>query len=172
MKILITGGAKSGKSSLAQRIVETVWPGYEWVFVATAQALDEEMTARIARHQSDRGPKWKTLEEPLALAGVASGSRGGRVLLIDCLTLWLSNALAAEDELGWDVAAEIDRLVGAVASTKAEVVMVANEVGLGIVPDNALARRFRDLAGLLNQKMAHIADEVHFVAAGLPLRLK
>ena len=127
------------------------------------------MRARIARHRARRGPAWTTVEEPLALASLLRElARGGRPVLIDCLTLWLANVL----EAGRPADAEIDALLAAASSPAGPVVMVANEVGLGIVPENPLARAFRDYAGRLNQEIASRAERVVFVAAGLPLVLK
>lgn len=165
--LLVLGGARSGKSRYAQARAEAL--DGDLVFVATAQALDEEMAARIRYHQSDRDARWRTVEEPFDLAAVISGwDEGGRVLLVDCLTLWVSNLLLAER----DVPAETARLVKTLGNSVGNIVLVANEVGLGIVPDNALARRFRDAAGLVNQAVAARAEEVVFMAASLPLRLK
>ena len=165
---LILGGARSGKSRRAQALAEAM-PG-DPVLVATAQPLDEEMAARIARHRADRGPRWTTVEAPLdlpgALAGLAGGGRGA--VLVDCLTLWATNLLLAEADADAATAA----LLAAARALDRPLILVANEVGLGIVPDNALARRFRDLAGTLNQRVAEAADRVEFVAAGLPLVLK
>ncbi|WP_010543802.1 bifunctional adenosylcobinamide kinase/adenosylcobinamide-phosphate guanylyltransferase [Sphingomonas elodea] len=166
-RLLVLGGARSGKSRYAQARAESL-PG-DLVYVATAQPLDAEMEDRIARHRADRGPRWSTLDVPLDLpAAVPIQARPGRVLLVDCLTLWTSNLMFAERDLD----AETEALAHAVAQAAGPVILVANEVGLGIVPDNALARRFRDAAGRLNQAIAAAADEVQFLAAGLPLRLK
>lgn len=165
--LLVLGGARSGKSRYAQARAESL-PG-SLLFVATAQAWDDEMEDRIARHQADRDGRWSTLEVPLDLpAAIAANAAPGRVLLVDCLTLWTSNLLFAERDLD----AETEALSGALAQASGPVILVANEVGLGIVPDNALARRFRDVAGRLNQAVAAAAQEVQFLAAGLPLRLK
>jgi len=164
---LILGGARSGKSRRAEALTRAAGPAR--VYVATAQAGDDEMTARIAAHKAERGRDgWETVEEPLDLPGVLARDFGGRPILVDCLTLWLTNILLAER----DVEAEQARLVGALARCPGPVVCVANEVGLSIVPENALARRFRDAAGRLNQAVAAEADRVEFVAAGLPLVLK
>ncbi|MES2066821.1 MAG: bifunctional adenosylcobinamide kinase/adenosylcobinamide-phosphate guanylyltransferase [Pseudomonadota bacterium] len=164
---LILGGARSGKSAFAQRQAEGL-PG-ALLYVATAQALDGEMDDRIARHRAERGARWQTLEVPLALAeAIAAHSRPETVLLIDCLTLWASNLLFAEA----DLASAIDDLTAAIAAAPGKILLVSNEVGLGIVPDNALARRFRDMAGTINQAIARTVDSVVFVAAGLPLVLK
>ncbi len=169
MKILFLGGARSGKSALAlEAAAAQAGPGSRF-YVATAEAGDDEMRRRIAAHRLERGDDWDTIEEPLDLAGVLGESRPGQVHLVDCLTLWLSNVMEA-----WP--GEEEEVVGELASTLAtasgHVVLVANEVGLGIVPENDLARRFRDLAGKLNQQMARLCHEVYFVAAGLKLRMK
>lgn len=165
--LFVLGGARSGKSRYAQRRAEAL--GLCPVFVATAQAFDAEMAQRIARHQADRGPAWVTVEAPLALAEVIDAEAGaGRVVLVDCLTLWVTNLILGDA----DPRAASEALAAALGRAAGPVILVANEVGLGIVPDNALARRFRDEAGLVNQRIAAVAQEVQFVAAGLPLRLK
>ena len=162
---LVLGGARSGKSRHAEALVEGA--GGAPVYVATAEPLDEEMRLRIAEHRTRRGPRWTTIEEPLALASVLRDF-ARRPVLVDCLTLWLSNVLHA----GRDAASEIDALVAALASLAGPVVLVSNEVGLGIVPENKLARLFRDHAGRLNREVAAVAQHVVFLAAGLPLVLK
>lgn len=165
--LFVLGGARSGKSRQAQMRAEAM-PG-DLLYVATAQALDAEMADRIDRHRADRGPRWRTIDAPFDLAAVvAAQARPGRTLLIDCLTLWASNLLLAERDFDTGLSALIDALDGA----QGPVILVANEVGLGIVPDNALARRFRDMAGTINQAIAAHCPEVIFVAAGLPLQLK
>ncbi|WP_237153135.1 bifunctional adenosylcobinamide kinase/adenosylcobinamide-phosphate guanylyltransferase [Oryzibacter oryziterrae] len=165
---LVLGGARSGKSRLAERLVRERSAGTP-IYIATAQAFDAEMEERISRHKSDRGPNWITLEEPLDLpAAIAEAGQGSAAILVDCLTLWLTNILLADHSLPDAFA----RLESALAAARAPIVLVANEVGLSIVPDNALARRFRDEAGLLNQRVAAVSGEVYFVAAGLPLKLK
>jgi len=165
--VLLIGGARSGKSRIAQTRAED--SGGELVYIATGQALDAEMTERIARHRADRGARWRTVEAPLALADAIrrEGARD-RVLLVDCLTLWLSNLLLGEHDIETATIALLDAL----ATTSATVLLVSNEVGMGIVPDNALARRFRDEAGRLNQRVAAVANEVLLVAAGLAIRMK
>ncbi len=164
---LVLGGARSGKSAHAEALVESR-PG-PCVYLATAEAGDGEMAERIAAHRARRGTRWRTLEEPLELAAtLAARPAGEGAVLVDCLTLWLSNLMAAER----DPAAETARLLEALPGVAAPVVFVSNEVGLGIVPMNPLARRFRDEAGRLNQAVAAAADRVVFVAAGLPLVLK
>lgn len=165
--LLVLGGARSGKSSYAQQRVEAV-PG-SLAYIATAQALDDEMASRIAKHQADRGERWQTLEAPYALArSIEVAAERCDAILVDCLTLWLSNCLLA----GNDIEAAAHTLEEAIAACPVPIALVSNEVGLGIVPDNALARRFRDEAGRLNQRLAAVADEAVFVAAGLPLSLK
>jgi len=168
--LLVLGGARSGKSRHAQARAEALAAaGARLLFVATAQVLDDEMADRVARHRADRGLEWSTVEEPLDLGGVIRReSRADAVLLVDCLTLWCSNLMFADR----DVDAATADLVAALADAPGAVILVSNEVGLGIVPENALARRFRDLAGRINQAVAAAADEVLFVAAGLPLTLK
>jgi adenosylcobinamide kinase/adenosylcobinamide-phosphate guanylyltransferase len=164
--ILITGGARSGKSRRAE-IRARAFPGRP-VYLATAEALDQEMAERIANHRARRGSDWIEREVPLELVAALTESDGGGARLVDCLTLWLSNLFHA----GRDWSQEVDRLAGAVARQRSPVVLVSNEVGLGIVPENPLARAYRDAAGHMNQAMAAIADEVEFVVAGLPMRLK
>jgi len=164
---LVLGGARSGKSSYAERLVETAAPA--GVYCATAEAGDAEMAARIAAHRARRGRFWRTVEAPLALAPViGSEAAGGHPLLVDCLTLWLSNLLLA----GRPVDEEMEALCGALRLAAGPVVLVANEVGMGLVPETPLGRQFRDAAGFLNQEVAALADRVVFVAAGLPLVLK
>jgi len=164
---LVLGGVRSGKSRHAEGLV-TANPA-PWIYVATAEAWDDEMCARIRRHREDRGAGWTTVEEPLDLPGVLERvAVAGTAVLVDCLTLWLSNLMGAER----DVAAETARLLDALDRVAGTVVFVSNEVGLGIVPDNALARRFRDDAGRLHQAVAARARRVEFVVAGLPMVLK
>ena len=164
---LVLGGARSGKSRHAESLL-AAFDG-ERTYIATAEARDAEMAARIAEHQARRGASWATVEAPVDLAGaLRTHCRAGHAVLVDCLTLWLTNILAAER----DIAAETETLCQTVSDLPGRAVFVANEVGLGIVPDNALAREFRDHAGRLNQRMADVADDVVFVAAGLPSNLK
>lgn len=162
---LVLGGARSGKSRFAESLAgKTMAPK---TYIATAEAFDAEMRQRIARHQAERGDGWTTLEAPFDLVG-ALASCGEGFVLVDCLTVWLNNLIYRER----DVTAEVGSLCQALKVTTRDVVLVSNEVGLSIVPDNALARRFRDEQGLANQRIAEIADEVYFIAAGLPLALK
>ena len=162
---LVLGGARSGKSRYAESLV-TALPA-PWIYVATAEARDAEMTQRIAAHQARRGAGWRTLETPRDVVGALT-AHGTTPLLVDCLTLWLANAVLASA----DVDAEIERLEAALTQAAAPIVLVANEVGFGIVPDDALGRRFRDLQGVLNQRIAARADRVVLVVAGLPLTMK
>ena len=161
---LVLGGARSGKSRLAEALLAAHPP--PWLYLATAQAFDAEMRARIATHVARRPPGWTTIETPHDLPAALDAYPRAPVL-VDCLTLWLSNLLL----LGRDLDAASGDLLRALARP-APTVLVSNEVGLGIVPDNALARAFRDAAGLLNQRVAAQADHVALVAAGLPLWLK
>lgn len=161
---LVLGGARSGKSRHAEGLLAAC-PG-PWLYVATAEIRDEEMRARVDAHRARRGESWITREVPLALADCLAES--DRPALVDCLTLWLTNLMLAEQ----DIEAAAGALLAALDARPAPTVLVANEVGLGIVPDNALARRFRDEAGRLNQRLAAAADYVVFLAAGLPLVLK
>lgn len=166
-RILVLGGQRSGKSRYAEQLV--VAGGLIPVYLATATPGDEEMAARIAAHRARRGETWRTVEEPLDLAGALLRESGpGFHVLVDCLTLWLSNLVGA----GRKVAAETEALLGALARVAGPVVLVSNEVGLGVVPDNALARRFADDLGILNQRVAAAVDGVVLMAAGLPLTLK
>lgn len=160
------GGARSGKSLHAETLVGEL--PVPWCYVATAQALDDEMRERIAQHRSRRDGRWTTVDAPVDLAPALQALPAGRPLLLDCLTLWLTNVMLA----GRDVEAECDRLVEVLANPRGPWFVVSNEVGLGIVPDNALARRFRDEAGRLNRRVAAAADSVLFMVAGLPMKVK
>ena len=161
---LVLGGARSGKSAYAEGLIEAC-PG-PWLYLATAQAFDDEMIDRIAQHRARRAGTWHTQDVPLALPEALVEATGP--VLVDCLTLWLTNLILAEADL--DQATE--RLLAACAGTPGPLVLVGNEVGLGIVPDNALARRFRDAAGRLHQRLAAEADRVVLTVAGLPLIVK
>jgi adenosylcobinamide kinase / adenosylcobinamide-phosphate guanylyltransferase len=161
---LVLGGARSGKSRLAEELAAA--SGQPRTYIATAQAWDDEMRARIAQHVTDRGRGWKTIEAPLDLAGAITAARG--VILVDCATLWLTNQMLAEADLAQLTAA----LLKTLSTSEHPVIIVSNEVGWGIVPDNALARRFRDAQGILNQRLAAQADLVVTVIAGLPMVLK
>jgi adenosylcobinamide kinase/adenosylcobinamide-phosphate guanylyltransferase len=164
---LVLGGARSGKSRYAEALIEAAAP--RGTYCATAEPGDAEMTARIATHRARRGDFWRTVEAPLELPSViVSEAAADRPLLIDCLTLWLSNLLLADKCVG----AETRALCAAMRQAAGSVVLVANEVGLGLVPETLLGRRFRDEAGRLNQEVASLADRVVFIVAGLPLVLK
>lgn len=165
---LVLGGARSGKSAFAQKAAEKAAVLGRPILIATGQAFDDEMAERIARHRADRGESWTTVEAPLDLAEAIEALPADAVAVVDCLTLWLSNLMLAEREV--EVAAS--PLIEAVAASPARLWLVSNEVGLGIVPETPLGRRFRDEAGRLHQRLATVTDEVYFVAAGLPLRLK
>jgi adenosylcobinamide kinase/adenosylcobinamide-phosphate guanylyltransferase len=166
--ILVLGGARSGKSAFAQKAAESAAGAGRPVLIATGQAFDDEMAQRIARHQADRGESWRTIEAPLALAEAIAALPADAVAVVDCLTLWLSNLMLAEQ----DVEAAATELVQAVAACPARLWLVSNEVGLGLVPETPLGRRFRDEAGRLHQRLAQTVAEVYFIAAGLPLKLK
>ncbi|MBA3908300.1 MAG: bifunctional adenosylcobinamide kinase/adenosylcobinamide-phosphate guanylyltransferase [Rhodobacter sp.] len=163
---LVVGGARSGKSRFAERLLSA--SARPRRYIATAEAWDDEMRARIAEHQRDRGADWTTVEAPLDLPAALASARPDEVVLIDCATLWLTNHLLADN----DLQKETEGLVAALAACAAPVVVVSNETGWGIVPENALARRFRDEQGRLNQRLAAEATLVVTVIAGLPLALK
>lgn len=165
--VLVLGGARSGKSTLAESLARQ--SGLRRLYVATAEAHDAEMAARIAHHRAARGEGWTTVEAPTALVETLTAEAGpGRIVLVDCLTLWLSNVMLA----GHDAAVETDRLVAALAAAAGPVVLVSNEVGLALVPETPLGRAFRDAQGRLNQAVAAVATDVVLVAAGQLLRLK
>ncbi len=164
---LILGGARSGKSAHGEALAER--HGGALVYIATAEARDDEMGLRIKAHRARRGPRWTTVEEPLALShALVRASTADGAVLVDCLTLWLANLI----EAGNDLRAEADALLTTLACLPGAVVLVSNEVGLGIVPNNSAARDFRDHAGKLHQRIAATAGLVLFMAAGLPLTLK
>jgi len=162
----VLGGARSGKSRHAEDLVAA--HAAPWTYIATGQAFDTEMEERIALHRARRDERWRTVDAPLDLADILEAMPEGAPVLVDCLTLWISNTMLA----GRDMPAECGRLADVLSRPSGRWVAVANEVGLGIVPDNALARRFRDEAGRLNQQVAAVADEVVFMVAGLPMRVK
>ncbi|MEI4506104.1 bifunctional adenosylcobinamide kinase/adenosylcobinamide-phosphate guanylyltransferase [Sphingopyxis sp. CCNWLW253] len=165
--LFVLGGARSGKSRYAQARAEAA--GGSPVFVATAEAFDDEMHERIARHQADRDARWRTVEAPRDLpAAIDALNSSQSVVLVDCLTLWVSNLLLVDA----DIPAASHELCRAISNFEGQLILVANEVGLGIVPDNPLARAFRDAAGQLNQSVAAAVEEVVLLTAGLPLTLK
>lgn len=165
--ILVTGGARSGKSRFALDRAAALGPPR--IFLATGEAGDEEMASRITRHRADRPKGWRTVEEPRRLAPALRRCAGG-VVLVDCLTLWLANRMG--DEPGFDPAPPIEELLRALRARRAAVVAVTNEVGFGIVPQTALGRAFRDAAGSMNQRVAEAADEAYLLVAGQALRIK
>ena len=168
--VLVLGGCRSGKSRFAQELAERL--GKRKLFVATAEPFDDEMRERIAKHRAARGLEWQTVEAPVALAEAMRENAGqADVVLVDCLTVWLGNLLCAEQPARRHDDA-VPSLLAELGRRRSHVVVVSNEVGLGIVPENALARRFRDEQGRLNQQVAAVADCVVFVAAGLPMALK
>jgi adenosylcobinamide kinase/adenosylcobinamide-phosphate guanylyltransferase len=166
--VFITGGARSGKSGFALSEANKV--NGQKAFLATAEATDKEMEDRIRRHRQDRGKGWKTFEEPISVARLVKEIDGRYpVVVVDCLTLWLANVMMS----GLDAEKEIHRLLGALRVLKrSKVFIVSNEVGMGIVPENELARRFRDMAGRLNQRVAALADEVYVTFSGIPVKIK
>jgi len=172
MITLVLGGARSGKSQYAEQLGHdwlTNNPSGERLYIATCQAFDDEMSNRINKHKEQRGNNWTTIEEPFQLADcLAREQDTSRFILIDCLTLWLTNHLLAEN----DIDQKISGLCDALQTAEGDIVLVANEVGLGIVPANKLSRQFRDHAGICNQRVAEVADRVVFIAAGLPLVMK
>lgn len=169
MTILVLGGARSGKSRYALALAEKRWaqPGY----IATAEVRDDEMAARVAAHRAQRGGQWRCFEEPLDLTrAMAEAAECCDGILIDCVTLWLSNVLLQEGEPAVEVRKQA--LMEALRSVQTDVILVSNEVGMGIVPEHRLGRVFRDLAGWLNQDLAALSETVVLVAAGLPVVLK
>lgn len=183
----ILGGARSGKSAYALKLAESIHG--KRLYLATAETLDEEMTERIKKHKRERGNNWTTIEEPIRVADVIrknnppssplrKGGQGGfNVILLDCLTLWISNLMhektgAMGKGQGASIERIIEKFVSACKSSRVNIIIVSNEVGMGIVPDNPLARQFRDIAGHANQKIAQAADEMYFVAAGIPVKIK
>ena len=173
--IFITGGARSGKSVFAEKRAREF--GAPLVYLATAQALDSEMAERVRRHRERRGGEWSTIEEPIHLSQALARCDGQyQVILVDCVTLWLSNLLFKYEEsvehCEERIREDLQRLKSTLHGMVTPVILVSNEVGMGIVPDNALARMFRDIAGTTNQTLAGVANEVHAVISGIPLRLK
>jgi adenosylcobinamide kinase/adenosylcobinamide-phosphate guanylyltransferase len=164
---LVGGGARSGKSRQALALARK--RGSRLVFLATAEALDEEMAARVAKHRGERGAEFSTVEEPLEIAAAIRRTTDADAIVIDCLTLWLSNLMLT---FGRDVDAEIEKFIAAAQTSPAAVIAVTNEVGCGIVPDSTLGRDFRDRSGVLNQRVAAAAEEVYWMIFGQPFRVK
>ena len=166
-KVFVLGGARSGKSAFALAQASSL-PGRK-AYIATAQAFDDEMKVRIERHRLERLADWDTFEEPLDLSGLLVKIRDSHdVILIGCLTLWLSNLMLADK----DILKETESFISALTNVGGSLFAVSNEVGFGIVPENEMARKFRDLAGTLNQQVAAAADQVYLVAAGIPIKIK
>jgi adenosylcobinamide kinase/adenosylcobinamide-phosphate guanylyltransferase len=170
--VLILGGARSGKSSFAQHLAKTV--GDNVLFVATAEAGDDEMTKRIARHKASRPATWRSIEEPLELASVLKTETvSADVVIVDCLTLWLNNLLLREGDVSEEeVLGQVDTLIDVYEKGAASYILVSGEVGLGLVPPYPLGRTYRDIMGWMNQKLARRADKVFLMLAGIPLELK
>lgn len=167
--IFITGGARSGKSDFALKEASGI--SGKKAYIATAEALDEEMRKRIEEHKKKRGEGWDTYEEPLRIDYVIKETESEySAIVIDCMTIWLSNLLHGN----YNVMNEIEIITDTLRITDnvSRIYIISNEVGMGIVPDNEMARRFRDMAGILNQKVAKIADEVYLVTAGIPVKIK
>ena len=171
MIVLVTGGARSGKSSFALKLAEKLEG--KRLFLATAEALDEEMGQRIQKHRKQRGTRWNTIEEPIYLGKALRPILGlYNTIVVDCLTLWLSNLLGKYPDHEEKIKKVTDDFLSCMVEFKGTIIVVSNEVGMGIVPGNSMSRIFRDMAGQLNQKVAKIADEVYIIISGLPLRLK
>ena len=166
---LVLGGARSGKSRLAFTLAGQALPK---AFVATGEAGDEEMAARIRKHQEDRDPAWETREIPIDVSGwLKTHGAAYQTVIIDCLTLWLSNLLGSGIQAS-QIPAYTDELMQAARMVPGTVVLVSNEMGMGIVPGDAVTRQFRDLAGIMNQRVAELADAVYLAVSGLPMKLK
>jgi len=169
--VFITGGARSGKSAFAQQLAEEHVG--ELLYIAPAEVEDDEMLQRVRVHQEARGERWKLLEEPLWLGDhLVDAATGKGALLLDCVTLWVTNLFFHFQEKSGPVLGEVDRFVGLASQLEEPLYLVSNELGSGIVPENRMARHFRDLAGTVNQRLAAAADDAWLVVAGLPLRLK
>ncbi len=167
----VTGGARSGKSSFALQLAA---PYKNKIFLATAEPFDDEMRHRIGKHQAERGEQFTTIEEPLYLArALRHLPEGTEVVLLDCLTVWTGNLMYyAEGKGNNEVEQEIELFLAALQNPPCDIILVSNEVGMGIVPDNALARSFRDQAGIINQRVAAIASDAYFLCSGIPIKLK
>ncbi len=171
MMVFVTGGARSGKSTFAQNLGESR-PGRR-LFIATAEAFDEEMERRIKIHREQRGDRWDTCEEAIDLGGVIGSARGEyETILIDCLTVWMSNLMHRYEGRDKELSRMTDAFFQALEPFPGVAIVVSNEVGMGIVPDNRLAREYRDLLGFLNQRAARIADEVYLLCSGIPVKVK
>ena len=166
LTILVTGGARSGKSSFAEKRTKQL--GSSLIYIATSEIIDSEMEKRVAEHQARRGSEWQTLHAPLKLAEALSETDGKGPCLVDCLTIWLNNLIFHNE----DTVVATKELIKVLEQRSDPVVLVTNEVGSGIVPENALARRFRDEAGRMNQIISQVADEVYLSVSGIPLQIK
>ncbi len=172
--IFVTGGRRSGKSSYALELAESM--GEKRLYVATAEPLDDEMKERIARHREERGDGWDTTEEPIDIVNILDHSKKYNVILIDCLTLWLCNIMhngeAGGEPSDETIMKHIHSLADSCTSSNTDVIAVTNELGLGVIPSDPLSRRFTDLAGIMNQRMAAAADRVVITVSGIPLTIK
>ncbi len=169
--VFVIGGCRSGKSSHALKLAEQIY-GNQKIFIATCQPHDEEMKKRVARHQKERDPSWKTLESPVLVPQtIITNSHKENVILVDCLTLWVSNLMLEEKDMD-EISEHIQRLTQSIQKAQCPVILVSNEVGTGIVPENRLARYFRDAAGFVNQKVADCCDKVVWMVAGIPVKIK
>ena len=164
--ILVTGGARSGKSALAERLAQSC--GNKVIYIATSEPFDDEMQSRINRHRARRDAGWRTVDAPLELPDMLVQTDGDAPRLVDCLTMWLNNLIYHNR----DVADEVDRLIEVISEQQADLVMVTNEIGSGLVPQTAEARKFRDLAGELNQMVAQAASQVYLSVSGIPVKIK
>ena len=164
--ILVTGGARSGKSALAERLAQS--RGNKVIYIATSEPFDDEMQSRIDRHRARRDPGWRTVDAPLELPDMLVQTDGDAPRLVDCLTMWLNNLIYHNR----DVADEVDRLIEVISEQQSDLVMVTNEIGSGLVPQTAEARKFRDLAGELNQMVAQAASQVYLSVSGIQLKIK
>ena len=164
--ILVTGGARSGKSALAERLAQSC--GNKVIYIATSEPFDDEMQSRIERHRARRDAGWRTVDAPLELPDMLVQTDGDAPRLVDCLTMWLNNLIYHNR----DVADEVDRLIEVISEQQADLVMVTNEIGSGLVPQTAEARKFRDLAGELNQMVAQAASQVYLSVSGIPVKIK
>jgi adenosylcobinamide kinase/adenosylcobinamide-phosphate guanylyltransferase len=169
--IFVTGGARSGKSTFAYNLANSM--NSPRAYIATAEPLDEEMRERIKRHQEERGAGWETIEEPIDLPGVFNRIRGKHiVVLLDCVTLWISNLLHLYKNDEKNVMDDVEKLISVCTEIDSCLIVVSNEVGMGIVPENRMARLFRDISGKTNQRLGNIASSVYLIISGLPVKIK
>jgi len=169
--ILVIGGCRSGKSSQALKLADQFSDNMR-TFIATCVPYDDEMKERVARHQKERANRWKTIEEPIDLhKAIIENGKNSDIILVDCITLWISNLLLKSNRIDY-ILKNVEKLLDAVQKTESSVIMVSNEVGTGIVPENGLSRMFRDAAGFANQHIANVADQVIWMVAGIPVKIK